>query len=279
MFLNWKGRIFELCRTIARRLGEADPLVRITARRSTLALTKTEETARRVRALGCRNVQVFSEAGLPQPEMKRLNNFSLPECDPVRFLSLGRLLHWKGFEIGLRAFARIHKEFPSARFSVVGRGPEQGRLERLTRALGIAGKVEFCGALPRDAALEKLSECTALVHPSLHDSGGWVCLEAMAAGRPVICLDLGGPGLQVTNEVGFKIPVQSPEQCIEGIAQVMRLLANDHNLAQRMGAAARSHVNRLYAYEHRLVAISDLYRFYAVHMPGECADVRLVERI
>ena len=45
----------------------------------------------------------------------------------------------------------------------------------------------------------------------------------MAAGRPVICLDLGGPGSQVTDEVGFKIPAHSPEQCIEGIAQVMRL--------------------------------------------------------
>ena len=36
--------------------------------------------------------------------------------------------------------------------------------------------------------LEKLAECDALAHPSLHDSGGWVCLEAMAAGRPVRAL-------------------------------------------------------------------------------------------
>src|SRR2546430_4418443 len=46
-------------------------------------------------------------------------------------------------------------------------------------------------------------------HPSLHDSGGWVCLEAMAAGRPVICLDLGGPGYQVTEESGIKIDRKS----------------------------------------------------------------------
>ena len=49
-----------------------------------------------------------------------------------------------------------------------------------------------------------------LIHPSLHDSGGWVCLEAMAAGRPVICLDLGGPGLQVTEKTGIKVKASTP---------------------------------------------------------------------
>ena len=278
-FLSWKGRVFELCRTLARTIGEMDPLVRITASRSALVLTKTEDTARRARALRCRNVRVFSEAGLPRCELTKLNSFPVAESGSIRFLSLGRLLHWKGFEIGLRAFARIHREFPGATFCIVGRGPERRRLERVARTLDIAGKVEFCGALPREGALEKLSECAVLVHPSLHDSGGWVCLEAMAAGRPVICLDLGGPGTQVTDETGFKIPAHSPEQCIEGIAQVMRLLANDRRLVQRMGTAARLYVNQQYAYESRALAITEFYHPYAVSVPSEQPDTHLVERI
>jgi glycosyltransferase involved in cell wall biosynthesis len=179
----------------------------------------------------------------------------------------------------LRAFAKIHQEFPEATFCIVGRGPEQGRLQRIARALDIAGKVQFCGALPREKALEKLSECSVLVHPSLHDSGGWVCLEAMAAGRPVICLDLGGPGTQVTDEVGFKIPARSPEQSIEGIAQVMRLLANDPSLVRRMGAAARLYVNQQYAFECRALAIAQFYRSYAAMNPSGYPDTCLAERI
>ena len=64
-----------------------------------------------------------------------------------------------------------------------------------------------------------------LVHPSLHDSGGWVCLEAMAAGKPVICLDLGGPGEQVTRETGFKIPALDPDQAVKDMARAMAVLA------------------------------------------------------
>lgn len=274
-FLTWKGRAFELCRRLVRTLGEMDPLVRLTARRAALALAKTEDTAKRLRALKCRNVRVFSEAGLPQSELRRLNSFPLADDGPIRFLSLGRLLHWKGFEIGLRAFAKVHREVPGATFCIVGKGPERQRLERIAHTLGIAGKVQFCGALPREKALEKLSDCTVLVHPSLHDSGGWVCVEAMAAGRPVICLDLGGPGTQVTDEVGFKIPAHSPEQCIEAVAQAMRLVANDRRLVQRMGAAARRYVNQQYAYDVRALAVTEFYRLHAAKLSNQHADTRL----
>jgi glycosyltransferase involved in cell wall biosynthesis len=261
-YLNWKGRLFEVVRNLIRVLGEMDPLVRLTARRSVLTLAKTEDTARRARALKCRDVRVFSEAGLAESELEKLRTFPLADDGPIRFLSLGRLLHWKGFEIGLRAFARIHHEVPKATFFIVGDGPERAKLEQVTRKLGIAGKVEFCGQLPRAQALEKLAECNVLVHPSLHDSGGWVCLEAMAAGRPVICLDLGGPGTQVTEDVGFKIAAHSPQQCIDQIADVMRMLANDRRLLMRMALAGRAYVSQKYAWQKKALAISAFYSAY-----------------
>lgn len=275
-FISWKGRIFEACRVFARILGEMDPLVRATAKRAVLALAKTEDTARRVRVLKCRNVQVFSEAGLPESELTTLNAFPFNEAGPICFLSVGRLLHWKGFEIGLRAFAEISKEAPDAMFCIVGDGPERARLEKVAQDLGIRNRVEFCGKVPREQALRKLSECDVLVHPSLHDSGGWVCLEAMAAGRPVICLDLGGPGTQITDEVGFKVPAHSPQQCIEQIANIMRSLARDRKLVTQMGADARCYVNKKYAWPQKAVAIVKFYDAYKTMIPGRYPNARYV---
>jgi glycosyltransferase involved in cell wall biosynthesis len=267
--LGWNGRFFEIVRNLVRILGEMDPLVRLTAKRSVLTLAKTEDTARRARALKCRDVRVFSEAGLPDSELEKLRAFPAADAGPIRFLSLGRLLHWKGFEIGLRAFAQIHNEVPEATFSIVGDGPERDRLEQVARNLAIVGKVEFCGKLSRADALEKLAECSVLVHPSLHDSGGWVCLEAMAAGRPVICLDLGGPGTQITEDVGFKIAAHSPQQCIDQIASVMRMLANDRRLVMRMGLAGRAHVSQKYAWQKKALAISTFYSACADNFPNQ----------
>jgi hypothetical protein len=45
----------------------------------------------------------------------------------------------------------------------------------------------------------------------VHDSGGWVCLGAMAAGKTVTCLDLGGSAELVTNLTGIKVVANNPE--------------------------------------------------------------------
>jgi glycosyltransferase involved in cell wall biosynthesis len=184
----------------------------------------------------------------------------LREGNPFRLLSLGRLLHWKGFHLGLEAFARLAQEHPQTEYWIVGDGPERRNLERLAVKLGVRDRVRFFGALPRGEALEKLALCDVLVHPSLHDSGGWVCVEAMAAGRPVICLDLGGPALQVTEETGFKVPAHSPEQAVQDMAEAMRRLARDVDLRRRMGEAARRRVQEEFSWRRRGLQIREMYR-------------------
>ncbi len=139
--------------------------------------------------------------------------------------------------------------FQQSEYWIVGDGPERRSLERLSQKLGVAEKTRFFGALPRSEALERLAECDVLVHPSLHDSGGWVCVEAMAAGRPVICLDLGGPALQVTEETGFKVSARTPEQAVEEMVRAMRRLAEDAELRRRMGEAARCRVQEEFSWK------------------------------
>ena len=170
---------------------------------------------------------------------------------------MGRLLHWKGFHLGLRAFAQA--EIPNSEFWVLGDGPERKRLELLVQELGIVEQVKFWNRLPRNQTLEKLSQCTALVHPSLHDSGGWVCLEAMAVGRPVLCLDLGGPGTQVTSETGYKVPAQNPEQAVRDLSEGMVRLAQEPDLREKMGLAGQKRVRDFYSWENKGRSLAQLY--------------------
>jgi len=248
---SWQGRIYEYLRSRARWLGEHDPFVHMTAKRANLALAKAQETARRLKHLGSPEVVVISEVAWSLEDIEQLAAVPAHTGNPFRLLSLGRLLHWKGFHLGLEAFARFVREFPQSEYWLVGDGPEQRNLERLARDLGVIDKVRFWGALPRLEALKKLAECDVLVHPSLHDSGGWVCVEAMAAGRPVICLDLGGPALQVTKETGFKIPARTPEQAVEDMAEAMLQLARAPDLRLRMGEAAQRRVMEEFSWERR----------------------------
>jgi glycosyltransferase involved in cell wall biosynthesis len=254
-----RGKAFEFLRDLVRSLAQLDPFVRLAARRAAVGLATTPQTEKRLRALGCRQVLVFSEAGVPRRDIEELGALPIPEGSPLRFLSLGRLLHWKGFELSLRAFARFASRCPASEYWIVGDGPERKRLEKLAQDLGLTGKVRFWGMIPRSEALEKLAVCDVLVHPSLHDSGGWVCLEAMAAGRPVICLDLGGPALQVTENTGIKVPAISPEQVVSDLAAAMTELAKDPDLRIRLGVAARQRVREHFDWDQKGVFMANMY--------------------
>ena len=253
---SFRNKVYEILRSGIRWVGERDPFAQMTAQRSTIVRVTTEDTAIRVRQMGAKQVEVFPEASLTTEEINRLI-----QCDSnstaVRFISMGRLLHWKGFHLGLRAFAQA--AIPDAEYWVLGEGPERQRLEDLAAALGIADRVKFLNRLPRDEALQKLGSCTALVHPSLHDSGGWVCLEAMMAARPVLCLDLGGPAVQVTAQTGFKVEAHDPKSAANGLAAAMVRLANDPELRLSMGRAGQIRVKEFYNWEVRGHQICQLY--------------------
>ena len=253
-----RGKIYEFLRSLSRWVGERDPFTRMTVRRSILNWATTAETAERMTQMGAKNVEVLSQVGLLPEEVTYLEQFPLADAAPLRFISVGRFLHWKGFHLGLRAFAEANLP-KEAEYWLIGNGAEQERLQQLAAELGIANQVKFLSEMPRDELLQKLGTCLALVHPSLHESGGFVCLEAMALGRPVICLDLGGPSVQVTKETGFKIPALNPDQAVTGLAQAMKSLADDPQLRSRMGLAGRQRVNQLFNWETKGKFLVNIY--------------------
>jgi len=141
----------------------------------------------------------------------------------------------------------------------VGTGPERANLERFAQDLGVADKVCFLGTLSRPDTIAELERCDCLLHPTLHDSGGWVSVEAMAAGKPVICLDCGGPAFQVTNETGFRITPCDPESTIENLKTAMKLLVEDLELRERLGTNGRRLVAERFLSDRRASLIADLY--------------------
>lgn len=255
--LSPSARRYERIRAVVRAVSEHDPLVRRTARHSRVALAKTHETALRLEAMGARKILVVSEAALGREERDQLASRSVGPDPQPRFVSIARLLGWKGVHLGLRAFAAV--DLPTAEYWIIGAGPERAQLSAQAQALGIADRVHFLGKLPRDETLERLKQCTALIHPSLHDSGGWVCLEAMAAGTPVICLDLGGPAVQVTSATGFKIAARTPQQAVEHLARAMTTLASDGDSRRVMGDAGQSRVRDEFGWDDKVRLLNDVY--------------------
>jgi len=265
--LSLNGRIRNTVRDIVRWLAEADPLLRYTARHSTLAFATTPETLLRLERLGAPRVQLMAAVGLPEEDVLRLSRYPSPADDEITFVSIGNLVHWKGFELGLRAFACSGLD--EARYVVIGDGPERGRLERVARELDVDRRVRFLGRLPRERVLDELQRCHALVHPSLHDSGGWVCLEAMAAGRPVICLDLAGPAVLVEEGTGIRVPASAPAEVERMLAEAMCTVARNAPLRMSMGERGRAVVAEHFSWDRRGELMARAYRGLSESMDRE----------
>lgn len=258
--LTPRGRFFEFLRDLARGVAHFDPMVHFTARRATVGLATTRETSEKMRQVGCKNIQISSALTLLEDERALLNALPARQAAPFRLVSLGRLIDWKGFHLGLMAFAELLRTHPDSEYWVIGSGKQQPYLESLIQSLGIGHRVKLWGALPRAQTMATLAECDVLVHPSLHDSGGLVCLEAMAAARPVICLDLGGPGVQVTPETGFALPATTPEQAVRDLTRAMAQLADDPDLRRRMGEAGQRRVADVFDWNVKGEQLNALYQ-------------------
>lgn len=237
-----RGKIYEVLRDLGRGVGQLDPFVRLAARRAIMALATTDQTAEKLRCLGCRSVSVLSQVAVTADESVEFPDSHNYPADRFRVISVGRFIHWKGFELGVRAFARIRTQFPTSEYWLIGDGPEKKRLEGLCRKLDLCGSVRFLGSMPRSEVLKQMATCDVLLNPSLHDSGSCVCAEAMGLGLPVICLDTGGPALQVTEETGIKVLATSPQQVIADLATALLHLAGDPVARERLGKSARRRV-------------------------------------
>jgi glycosyltransferase involved in cell wall biosynthesis len=244
--MAFKDRMQVLCWKIARTVMEMDPFFRRTLRRTWAAIPSVDATKNRLQRLGVRLLDVMVCVA-PRPELPAPSTG--PSADgPFRFISIGRLPKWKGCHLGIRAFARAFGPGTTGNnrlieYLIIGTGPEIDSLRTLAKSLGVAEKVRFAGDLPYATCLDALVESGAMVHPALRDSAGLV-FESLMLGVPVICTDVGVPGVVVNAESGMIAKTETgSDGVVEAMAETMIRWTSNHPEYSllREGAKKRVH--------------------------------------
>jgi glycosyltransferase involved in cell wall biosynthesis len=109
-----------------------------------------------------------------------------PAARPT-LVAIGRLVHVKGFDVLLEAFARVAPRFADWQLAIVGDGELREPLERLAGRLALGGRVVFHGAVADPMAI--LRQAGLFVLPSRHEGFPNALGEAMSCGLPVIAAD------------------------------------------------------------------------------------------
>jgi glycosyltransferase involved in cell wall biosynthesis len=125
---------------------------------------------------------------------------------PFRFLNIAFMREIKGQFDLLEAFSESFRGVEEFELQLGGDGPLRKELQRLTRVLGIEGKVRFLGMLEREQVLKEMQECDVFVLSSHYETFGVVLIEALACGKPVLATACGGPESIITSENGLLVP-------------------------------------------------------------------------
>ncbi len=116
---------------------------------------------------------------------------ALTPCAGSVFGAVGRMEpQVKGFDLLIRAFARLAAQDSDARLRIAGDGPERAELEALAYDEGVADRIEFAGFV-RDVP-GFLAGVNVFVNPSRWEAFGNTLVEGMAAGLPCIASRVGG---------------------------------------------------------------------------------------
>ena len=247
-------RLWERIRDIGQRLFRLDPFFMLGQRRAKRILIANREALAamppKLRGKG----RLFPLNGVPAAAFADSVQ-TATDKGKFQVLTAGRLVRLKAFHLAIRAFKTFLESNAAqglrddAELTIIGEGPEYALLKRLASALGIAGQVRFEGWMPQEELWSRMRSCDVFIFPSLRDGGGLVVVEAMAAGKPVICIDLGGPGMHVTEQCGIKVQPLSPKQVIRDLATGLETLYRGEEERLRMGRAARERAEGVYCWD------------------------------
>lgn len=157
-----------------------------------------------------------------------------------RIISIGRYAYQKGYDLLLRAWAEIEKDFPDWQLTIYGMG-NQDHLRSQMRNLGIDSDRCLLNGPVNDVTKEYLNS-SLFVLPSRFEGFGLVVIEAMSCGVPVVSFNCPmGPDEIITDgEDGFLVPVGD----IHALADKLQTLMQDDDLRKKFSETAYRNSSR-----------------------------------
>lgn len=159
---------------------------------------------------------------IPNP-IAQITEKNLPQYSYKTVLSVGRLVHVKGFDLLLEAWKMVNKEYPDWKLSIVGGGEEEANLKQISLSLGLNNSVSFIGASDNVASFYKKSSFYCL--SSRFEGFPMVLLEAQSYGLPIVAFNCEtGPAEIVENNIsGYLVRPEDVNDLSDKILKLIKL--------------------------------------------------------
>lgn len=179
-------------------------------------------------------------------------SFSVPsaeETEGVNLLYLGEVSEKKGVDVLVRSMQHLPDEY---RLQVVGDGPLAADLESLVESLGVSDRVTLAGYVDYERIPKEYAKADVFVHPGVWpEPFGRTIIEAMQAGLPVVCTNVGGPS-EIVEDPRLKCPPDDSDALASAIENAV-------SAGSGLGAENRRYVNETFSPERVVSQVIDVY--------------------
>ncbi|MCL4404641.1 MAG: glycosyltransferase [Candidatus Marsarchaeota archaeon] len=169
--------------------------------------------------------------------------------DSHYFIYPSRISPNKNQEFAIRAFNEFSKHKKGYKLLIVGAVSKDkfysDYYERIVRLAKGNKDILIKTDVSEKELADAYSRSTAVLYPPINEDYGLVPLEGMASGKAVIALNQGGPReTLIDGKTGFLVNNENE------MAKAMLKIANDGELAEKMGISGRERVVSHYSWEH-----------------------------
>lgn len=155
------------------------------------------------------------------------NSTPITKNTQFTFVSVGNLIHRKGMDILVKAFACLNMK--NIKLLIIGDGTERESLELMISQYGLEDKVFLLGYKTSGEIADILKSAHCFVLASRAETFGIVYIEALAMGLPLIATNCGGPTDIVSDDNGYMVDVDN----IKGLSAVMKEMVLNYSKFDR----------------------------------------------
>jgi glycosyltransferase involved in cell wall biosynthesis len=161
--------------------------------------------------------------------------------DTVCVLAASRLVSWKRVDRLIRIAPQVVQSNPAFRFIILGDGPQRAALEQMAGELGVEKYFIFQGAVSHERVAEYMQAADIFVSVYDLSNVGNPLLEALANGKAIVTLDVGGTNQIISHgENGLLLAPDDDN----GLALALLQLGSDTALRQQLETGARRYADR-----------------------------------
>lgn len=189
---------------------------------------------------------------------------SIEPNQPLKVLTIARLVEKKGLEYSIHAVSNLMKKYPekSIRYHIIGEGPFAGDVRKLIHDLKVEQSVFLLGGMEHEAVLDWMMRSHIYILASVTAANGdqegipVSLMEAMATGMPVLSTYHSGIPELITHGVNGYL---APEKDVESLTRALEQLMLQPESWPALGTAARKTIETNYSIENQITGLVRIF--------------------